>query len=83
MNSPLVLSLIRLIPTILLFIGVAVGLGNLINIANKGKRVLGTEGSLPYTRTLTIEERIRELKDLYEKVKSEQIQKEIEKLLGL
>ena len=60
-----------------------IGIGNLVNVANKGKRVLGQDDSLPYTKLTTIEERVKELRDLYETVKSEKILEEIEKLLGL
>lgn len=80
LESPLFLTLLRLIPTIILLSGLAVGVGNLMFKYNE--RVLGEETNLPQTKSTTVEQRLSELKALRQTINSKLLEKEIEKLLG-
>lgn len=72
-TSPILLSLLHLLPSLLL-IGmlvvavVSLGLG-------ERKVVLGAQSTWPQIRTLTIEDRIKELSGLGNKIKSEAVVK--------
>lgn len=83
LQSPLVLTLLKLIPTILLLTGVGIVYANFLYLKDRDETVLGTSTELPYRRTIGIKERINELQRLGEKVNSEAVKKEIERLLSL
>ena len=79
-TSPLVLSLLHLLPTLLLLALVGVGLVSL-SFSNEHKTVLGTQTTQPQVRTLTVEDRIRELKEIGKAVKSEAAERQERELL--
>lgn len=79
-ESPLFLSIIHLIPSILLLGGVSLGILNLYQKVRGEKQVLGAETSLPLKETELINVRLNELKEAATKINSKQLTNEIEKL---
>jgi len=78
-SSPVVLSLLHLLPSLLLIGMVVVAIVSL-EFGEK-KVVLGAQTTQPQVRTLTVEDRIKELSGLGAKVKSETIVKATEELV--
>jgi hypothetical protein len=72
-SSPVLLSLLHLLPSLLLIGLVVVGIASL-EFGEK-KVVLGAQTTQPQVRTLTVEDRIKELSGLGTKIKSEAIVK--------
>lgn len=77
--SPLSLSILNLLPTLLLLALVGVGLASL-SFSNEHKTVLGVQTSQSQVRTLTVEDRIKELKEATKFQKSEAAEKQEEEL---
>jgi|CXWL01.1.fsa_nt_gi hypothetical protein len=78
-SSPLVVSLLNLLPTLLLLALVGVGLASL-SFSDEHKTVLGAQTSQSQVRTLTVEDRIRELKEATKSQKSEAADKQEKEL---
>ncbi len=70
-TSPILISLLHLLPSLLLLSMVVIGLFSLS--WDERKTILGSQTSLPQIKTETVEDRLRELSGLGEKVKSESI----------
>ena len=79
-SSPLVISLLNLLPTLLLLAMVGIGLASL-SFSNEHRTVLGAQTSQSQVRTLTVEDRIRELKEATKFQKSEAAEKQEKELL--
>lgn len=77
-TSPILLSLLHFLPSVLLIAMVAIAVVGL-GIGEK-RVVLGAQSTWPQIRTLTIEDRIKELSGFANKIKSESIVKATEKL---
>ena len=77
-SSPVLLSLLHLLPSLLLIGMVVIGIVSL-GFGEK-KVVLGAQTNQPQVRTLTVENRIKELSGLGNKVKSEAIVRSTENL---
>jgi len=77
-SSPVLLSLLHLLPSLLLIGMVVIGIVSL-GFGEK-KVVLGAQTNHPQVRTLTVENRIKELSGLGNKVKSEAIVRSTENL---
>lgn len=71
-TSPILLSLLHFLPSLLLLSMVAIGLFSLT--WGERRAVLGSQTSLPQIKTETVEDRLRELSGFGEKVKSEAIE---------
>ena len=77
--SPLSLSLLHLLPSLLLLVLIVVGLVRL-SYADKQKTVLGVQTALPQEKTQTVEERLQELTELEKTTKSEAVEAAKEEL---
>ena len=71
--SPLQLSALHLLPTLLLMVLIAVGFFSL-SYSNKQKAVLGAQTALPQVKTETVEDRIKELTEIGKTVNSEAVE---------
>ena len=70
----------RLVPTILIWCLVIIGVSNLFLVREESDSVLGAEANLPYGKITTVIERIRYLKELEIKFNSDEIREEIKRL---
>lgn len=77
-TSPVLLSLLHLLPSLLLIGVVVIGIISL-GLGEK-KVVLGAQSTWPQIRTLTIEDRIKELTGLGNKINSEALVKAVDEL---
>lgn len=77
-SSPVLLSLLHLLPSLLLIGMVVIGIVSL-EFGEK-KVVLGAQTTQPQIRTLTVEDRIKELSGLGAKIKSEALVRAAEEL---
>lgn len=77
-SSPILISLLHLLPSLLLIGMVVIGIFSL-DLGEK-RVVLGTQTTQPQVRTMTVEDRIKELSGLEMKVKSEAIVRATENL---
>lgn len=77
-SSPIVLSLLHLLPSLLLVGMVVIGIVSL-ELGEK-RAVLGAQITLPQVRTLSVEDRIKELSGFGEKIKSEAVLRATEEL---
>lgn len=70
--SPLHLSLLHLLPSLLLLILIIVGFVSLL-YSDKHQAVLGVQTALPSVKTQTVEERLDELNEVERTTKSEAV----------
>lgn len=77
--SPLSLSILNLLPTLLLLALVGVGLASL-SFSNEHETVLGVQTSQSQVRTLTVEDRIKELKEATKFQRSEAAERQEKEL---
>lgn len=80
LESPLFVSILHLIPSILLLAGVALGIFNLYQKVKSERKVLGAETNLPERETETIKQRLDQLQEAAKTINSEQLRVEIDKL---
>ncbi len=71
--SPLQLSLLHLLPSLLLMVLIVIGFVSL-SYSDKHKAVLGVQTALPQVKTQTVEERLQELTKLGKTTKSEAVE---------
>ena len=71
-TSPILLSLLHFLPSLLLLSMVVIGLFSLS--WGERKAVLGSQTSLPQIKTETVEDRLRELSGLGKTIKSEAVE---------
>lgn len=71
--SPLHLSLLHLLPSLLLLILIVVGFVSL-SYSDKHQVVLGVQTALPSVKTQTVDERLNELNELEKTTKSEAVE---------
>jgi len=79
--SPLSLSLLHLLPSLLLLVLIVVGFVSL-SYSDKQKTVLGVQTALPQVKTQTVEERLQELTELEKTTKSEAVESAKKELFG-
>ena len=72
--SPLHLSLLHLLPSLLLLVLIVVGFVSL-SYSDKDKAVLGVQTALPQVKTETVEDRIRKLTEVGKTTESEAVEK--------
>ena len=72
--SPLHLSLLHLLPSLLLLVLIVVGFVSL-SYSDKHKSVLGVQTALPQVKTETVEDRIRKLTEVGKTTESEAVEK--------
>ncbi len=72
--SPLHLSLLHLLPSLLLLVLIVVGFVSL-SYSDKHKAVLGVQTALPQVKTETVEDRIRKLTEVGKTTESEAVEK--------
>ncbi|MFZ2202607.1 MAG: hypothetical protein WAV56_04425 [Microgenomates group bacterium] len=72
--SPLYLSLLHLLPSLLLLVLIVIGFVSL-SYSDKHQTVLGAQTALPQVKTETVEERLDELTEVEKTTKSEAVEK--------
>ena len=77
--SPLQMSLLHLLPSLLLLVLIVVGFVSL-SYSDKQKTVLGVQTALPQVKPQTVEERLQELTELEKTTKSEAVEAAKEEL---
>lgn len=77
--SPLSLSLLHSLPSLLLLGLIAIGFVSLMYSEHQ-ETVLGSQTSVPVINTEKVNERLQMLRELGKKIRSEEIEKEIELL---
>ncbi len=78
-TSPLLMSVFHFLPTLLLLALVVIGLSTL-TFSREHRTVLGVQTTQSQVRTLTVEDRIKELKQATQSMKSEAADKQVEEL---
>ena len=71
--SPLHMSLLHLLPSLLLLLLIVIGFVSL-SYSDKHKSILGAQADQPQVKTKTVEDRLRELNEVGETTKSEAVE---------